>query len=322
MLYGVFSGGIIVSQENNRLSTLLFYWVLLAGLIMYIFHGPPLLLAEGGDPEIGAYNAYLLSGGSDQVAPMAEAVPASNPLLAFQASTEMAEIGDVIQFTLTVTNTGNALLENYSLSASLPESITYLPHDPQTPMIHFNTDLRVVTAAVYDLLPGEATHFFFEGHIEATAPPKITIHSMGGSDTVPKMAYADIQLTITDADPNNQSLLSSGDSEEGGWVLRYNEPMVSTFSGAATYNYPISVPPGRNGLQPALNLSYNSKRVDGIIHWRSSEWVGLGWSIDAMDIVRSGVERSISHDPNAIAYDNEFQLLMNGTSYRLHPCGG
>jgi hypothetical protein len=45
------------------------------------------------------------------------------------------------------------------------------------------------------------------------------------------------------------------------WKITYNAPVVSTFSGAGTFNYPIEVPPGRNGFAPQINLSYNSRRA-------------------------------------------------------------
>jgi hypothetical protein len=48
-----------------------------------------------------------------------------------------------------------------------------------------------------------------------------------------------------------------------GWQLAYQPPVVGLFSGAVTFDYPIEVPAGRNGLEPGLSLSYNSRGVDG-----------------------------------------------------------
>ncbi|MBC7250776.1 MAG: PKD domain-containing protein, partial [Anaerolineae bacterium] len=97
-----------------------------------------------------------------------------------------------------------------------------------------------------------------------------------------------------------------------GWSLLFNDAQVSLFSGAATYNYPIDVPPGRRGVQPTLNLSYNSKRVDGIRTWIQGDWVGLGWSIDTVEIVRHVEKRG-----HVMGYENKFTLLINGSGYRL-----
>ncbi len=53
------------------------------------------------------------------------------------------------------------------------------------------------------------------------------------------------------------------------------------FSGAATWAYPLHVPPGRNGLQPELALSYNSHLVDtDQTDFQKSGWLGLGFSLE------------------------------------------
>ena len=105
---------------------------------------------------------------------------------------------------------------------------------------------------------------------------------------------------------------------ESGWLPTFNDAQVSHFNGAFTYNYPFEIPPGRGGLQPSLNLSYNSRRVDGILTWIQSDWVGLGWSIDTVEIVRKGVHRC--WQDNWICYDeNQFVLMLNGTAYELKP---
>jgi hypothetical protein len=54
---------------------------------------------------------------------------------------------------------------------------------------------------------------------------------------------------------------------------------VDGASGAFTQNIPLHIPPGRNGLQPALSLDYKSQRTqDGI--------VGFGWNISLPYIQR------------------------------------
>jgi hypothetical protein len=53
------------------------------------------------------------------------------------------------------------------------------------------------------------------------------------------------------------------------------------FSGAATWSYPLHVPPGRNGLQPDLTLSYNSHLADTKqTNFQESGWLGLGFNLE------------------------------------------
>jgi RHS repeat-associated protein len=57
-------------------------------------------------------------------------------------------------------------------------------------------------------------------------------------------------------------------------------PQSEAMTGALTYEYPILVPPGRNGLQPDLKLAYNSQAGD------EGSFVGYGWSLNIPYIER------------------------------------
>jgi len=76
------------------------------------------------------------------------------------------------------------------------------------------------------------------------------------------------------------------------------EPPQANNLGDARLSYPIEVPPGRNGMQPQLALTYDSSAGNG--------WVGLGWNLNVPAITietRWGVPR---YDP---ALETETYLL-------------
>ncbi len=89
-----------------------------------------------------------------------------------------------------------------------------------------------------------------------------------------------------------------------------------TPSGSATYSIPIEVPPGRNGMQPALSVDYSSRRKDGVL--------GTGWVLNGVssaitpcgrDMTQpegyvAGVRWSQSND--LLCLDGEPLVLVNG----------
>jgi RHS repeat-associated protein len=54
---------------------------------------------------------------------------------------------------------------------------------------------------------------------------------------------------------------------------RQSIPEIDTITGALSYSYDFSMPPGRNGLTPKVSLRYNNQE-------KSHSIVGMGWSLD------------------------------------------
>ena len=63
-------------------------------------------------------------------------------------------------------------------------------------------------------------------------------------------------------------------------------PGVSS-AGAASYEIPLTVPPGINGLTPRLSLRYSHGQGNGV--------VGIGWSIGGLSSIRR-CQRTIAQD--------------------------
>src|ERR1051325_1883857 len=87
------------------------------------------------------------------------------------------------------------------------------------------------------------------------------------------------------------------------------EPDLST--GALVYSYPITVPPGRNGLQPSLSLQYNSqgKTQDGAF--------GYGWSASIPYIQRvnkTGIEQLYTANYFSSSLSGDL-VSVSGTTY-------
>lgn len=85
-------------------------------------------------------------------------------------------------------------------------------------------------------------------------------------------------------------------------------------SGAATYRIPIQVPPGVAGMEPKLELSYNSQGGNGLL--------GMGWSLGGLSAISrcprtmavDGVRGKVNFDMNdRYCMDGQRLILISGT---------
>ena len=105
-----------------------------------------------------------------------------------------------------------------------------------------------------------------------------------------------------------------GDSlpQNGANVLLFDQPYTSLFTGSARYSVPVWTPPGRGGMAPGVSLSYSSATVDGVLGDVQAPWVGVGWNMDAIEIVRQ-----IDTDEDGYGYVDEYALTFNGALHEL-----
>src|SRR5216684_1902274 len=87
-------------------------------------------------------------------------------------------------------------------------------------------------------------------------------------------------------------------------------PRVDGASGALTQTIPIDTPPGRNGLQPSLALTYNSQDGEDSI-------VGYGWSVSIpyIQLLNKTGSQNLYNVPHfTSSIDGELATSSNGTT--------
>jgi hypothetical protein len=109
--------------------------------------------------------------------------------------------------------------------------------------------------------------------------------------------------------------------ENGANVILFDSGSPSLFTGSSKYSIPIWTPPGRNGMAPALALTYSSATTDGVLGDIQAPWTGMGWSVDTVQITRQmnywGCTGECPH--GRYGYKNKFTLLFNGSGGELIP---
>ncbi len=127
---------------------------------------------------------------------------------------------------------------------------------------------------------------------------------------------------------NEAGILSMAVSEPGilsinageppvSWRYNWIAPTVSEFSGAATYEFPVELPPGRNSLQPDLTIRYSSRGLDAHTLSPADQGpLGLGFSMSEISIKRTNIRVQGQNYFEVIYYDG-FALNLNGQNHEL-----
>jgi hypothetical protein len=119
----------------------------------------------------------------------------------------------------------------------------------------------------------------------ATALAAIAI--VGNPDAPARRAYA------APADITSTAAPALGKDAPAGAAIKGNEASVSGQTGALQYSYPITVPPGRNGMAPSLALSYSSQApIYG--------GIAAGWSLD-VPMIKTDVSKGILRTEGGMA---------------------
>ncbi len=107
--------------------------------------------------------------------------------------------------------------------------------------------------------------------------------------------------------------------QNGASIMLYDKGYSGLFTGRSDYSLPIWTPPGRNGMGPSLALSYSSGIADGILGDVQAPWVGMGWNIDTVEIVRKITNGGCNPcGGGSYGYENRFLLLFNGIAMELY----
>jgi hypothetical protein len=81
-------------------------------------------------------------------------------------------------------------------------------------------------------------------------------------------------------------------------------------TGAATYEIPLRLPPGPNGIQPQLSLTYNSQQSDGLL--------GPGWALAGLPSI-TRCNKSVAQDgpPAAVTMTFNDAFCLDGKRLRI-----
>lgn len=271
--------------------------------------------------EFGLLEAELISGGAGKAHAQAKFIPGAYARLAAGGGLVHAKaLGVSVEFPEKVLSAETAICIGPVTEVELPNSLSGYPFQinaydvekgGEITRFEQNLAIRVnYTGERYTNLESQLKLFYFDQDLLdwAVLPTEVDAetNSLTGYST---------HFTPFDIKPQ---------SWESARLPSLDGFAIAEFSGAATYSYPIQVPPGAGGWQPSLDLTYNSQVVDNTNTITQSSWAGMGWSLDTGYIQRnmgdnvsaysgtSGNDTDTGNDG-----DDTFSLVLNGQSWRL-----
>lgn len=114
----------------------------------------------------------------------------------------------------------------------------------------------------------------------------------------------------------DDSTYGYAEGELGDYNVGALEGEAGVSGGAATYNVPIVIPPGRKGMQPNISLNYSSRSGNGI--------AGVGWSLSAGSSIhrcsatyaQDGYTKDVTFSSDdKLCLDGQRLIAVNGTTY-------
>ncbi|MFL5800699.1 MAG: polymorphic toxin-type HINT domain-containing protein [Roseiflexaceae bacterium] len=187
--------------------------------------------------------------------------------------------------------------------------------DSESQAIHqFNAPLTIAISYTPEQLQAlgiaedDLTLFWYDPTLPITLTDDTV--ALGAWQTVPTQVDPYAHTVTALVDHFSAFQLSDGSSPSAAFIPSLQGFQVSSFTGAASYSYPIDVPAGPGGLKPNLSLSYSSASADGEGGKRVKQqagWAGLGWSLDTGSVAANKM-------PNGQVY---YTIVFDGQSYDL-----
>jgi RHS repeat-associated protein len=182
--------------------------------------------------------------------------------------------------------------------------------NPPVPVTHFKSPVEITVNYIDEQVAGMDEPFLFVYYFNEQV-----------GDWEPIRSKVDAQSNILNAWVDHFSLFDvNAQNWEAARLPSLENFQVASFSGAATYSFPIQVPPGPGGLQPELRLSYSSLPVDSASGNTQASWAGMGWSLDTGYIQRNmhGTMTWLDDDTFSISNNGIGGMMLKGTDGYYH----